>query len=58
MYSFSGLSGNLFPILVYDFKMRDFSFRVFVGYAMFEYCASRWGIILKLIGLLSILDSI
>ena len=31
MYIFPGLSGNLFPVLVYDFELRDVTFRVGCG---------------------------
>ena len=45
MYGLSTFSGNLLPVQVINFKLGYISFRVVVGYAMFEYCANRWGIV-------------
>ena len=38
-------SGNLLPVQVYNFKLGNISFRVVVGCAVMEYCASRWVIV-------------
>ena len=40
-----GLSENLLPVLVNNFKLGYISFRVAVCCTMMEYCASRWGFV-------------
>ena len=45
MYDLSGLSRNPLPALVNDFKLGYIGFRVVLGCAMLEGCASRLGIV-------------
>ena len=40
MYSFTGFSGDLLCVLVYDFKLKNICFRMVVNGAVLKHCAS------------------
>ena len=37
--------GNVLPVLMYDFKLRNIHFMVVVNGAVLKYCASSWGVV-------------